>query len=498
MTKRVLIAGLSHETHTFVPDKTTIDRFRVLRGDAIWQADGDASCLAGALAVAKARGWCVLPAIHMSAQPSGMVADEVIETWWEAFAEVAMREAEAGIDGIWLDMHGAMVSASYPDVEGEILRRIRALPRFADVPVGGVLDLHGNITAQMAALSNAFAAYRQNPHTDGKAMAEFSARLLDNLMTTGQRAMTVWERPPLILPPTATGTAFEPMALLEAHAREIEAAHPEILAVNVFAGFAYADMPDAGVSFTAVTTGDPEIAQRELRALSAIAMAHKHHALPTGLSLDEALDRVQQHTEGPVLIVEPADNIGGGAPGDLTIVLKGLLERGIRNAGVAIADPEAVREVWALQPGERKRVRIGGKSGVIGAQPLELDVELISKSDGRFTLEDRHSHMAVGGLHHDMGPTAVVRVTSPQGGSATILLNSVKTAPMDLAQWRSQGINPEDFFVINIKAAVAHRQAYDPIAKASYFVNTPGPCANDLRLLPFQRVKRPVYPLDEL
>ncbi len=498
MTKRILIAGLSHETHTFVPGKTTLDHFRILRGDALWEADGDASCLAGGLAVAKERRWRVLPAIHMSAQPAGIVTDDVIEHWWAAFAETVMREARAGIDGIWLDMHGAMVSESYPDVEGELLRRIRELPTCADAPIGGVLDLHGNFTAQMAVHSNAFVAYRQNPHTDGKAMAEFSARLLDDLIASGRRAVTVWERPPLILPPTATGTAFEPMALLEARARGIETVHPDILAVNVFAGFAYADMPDAGVSFTAVTVGHPEVARRELRTLGEIAMAHKHYALPTGLSLDEALERVQQHTEGPVLIVEPADNIGGGAPGDLTIVLKGLLQHRIQNAGVAIADPEAVREVWPLQPGERKRVRIGGKSGGVGAQPLELDVELISKSDGKFTLEDPHSHMAVGGLRHDMGPTAVVRVTSAQGGSATLLLNSIKTAPMDLAQWRSQGINPEDFFVINIKAAVAHRQAYDPIAKASYFVNTPGPCANDVRVLPFRRLKRPVYPLDEL
>ncbi len=499
MSKRIIIAGLMHETHTFVPDKTTRDRFGVLRGEALWQADGDASCLAGGLAVARERGWHVLPVIHMSAHPAGVVTDDVVEHWWEAFAQTVAREADAGFDGIWLDMHGAMVSESYPDVEGELLRRIRTLPPCADVPIGGVLDLHGNFTAQMAEHSNAFVAYRENPHTDGKAMAEFSARLLDDLVSGGRRALTVWERPPLILPPTATGTASEPMSLLEARAREIEATHPDILAVNVFAGFAYADMPDAGVSFTAVTTGDTTAARRALRTLSEIAMAHRHHALPTGLPLDEALDRVQQHTEGPVLIVEPADNIGGGAPGDLTSVLRGLLERGIRKAGVAIADAEAVREVSSLEPGQRKRLRIGGKSGVVGAQPIELEVTLISRSDGKFKLEDPHSHMAVGGLYHDMGPTAVVRATSLEGrGDVILLLNSIKTAPMDLAQWRSQGINPEDFFVINIKAAVAHRQAYDPIAKASYYVNTPGPCANDVRVLPFTRLKRPVYPLDEV
>jgi microcystin degradation protein MlrC len=491
--KRILIAGLVHETHTFVPDKTGIEKFHIKHGDEIWQADGDSSCLAGGLEAAKERGWHVLPAIHMTASPAGTVTDEVVEQWWQAVADTVARESDAGIDGIWLNMHGAMVSESFSDVEGELLWRIRSLPACAHVPIGGVLDLHGNFTALMAEHSNAFVAYRKNPHTDGKEMAVRSARLLDDLIDSAKRAMTVWARVPLIWPPVETGTAVPPMSLLEARAREIEAAHPDMLSVNVFGGFAYSDMPDAGVSFWAVTVGDANEAQRELNTLCEIAMQHKHHALPTGLSLDDALDRVQRHAEGPVLLVEPADNIGGGAPGDLTLVLQGLLQRGIENAGVALADPEAVEALWSLEPGQRKRLMIGGKSGVIGAQPVELEVELVSKSDGKFTLEDVHSHMAVNGLHWDMGPTVVAR-----GAGVTLLLTSVKMAPMDLAMWRSQGINPEDFFVINVKAAVAHRQAYDPIAKASYFVNTVGPCANDVRMLPYTKLKRPVYPLDEV
>jgi microcystin degradation protein MlrC len=491
--KRILIAGLVHETHTFVPDKTGLDKFHIKRGDDLWRADGDASCLAGGLLVARERGWQVLPAIHMVADPAGTVTDDVVEQWWQAFAKTVAQNSDAPIDGIWLNLHGAMVSESFPDVEGELLRRIRSLPACATVPLGGVLDLHGNFTAQMAEHSNAFVAYRKNPHTDGKETAAWSARLLDDLIDSGKPATTVWERVPLILPPVETGTAVPPMSLLEARAREIEAAHPDMVSVNVFGGFAYSDMPDAGVSFWAVTVGDIDEARRELKTLSAIAMQHKHHALPTGLTLDEALDRVQQHTEGPVLIVEPADNIGGGAPGDLTLVLQGLLQRGMQNAGVALADPEAVRALWPLEAGERKRLMIGGKSGVIGAQPVELEVEMVSKRDGKFTLEDAHSHMAVNGLHWDMGPAVVAK-----SAGVTLLLTSVKMAPMDLAMWRSQGIAPEDFFVINVKAAVAHRQAYDPIAKASYFVNTAGPCANDVRVLPFTKLNRPVYPLDEV
>jgi microcystin degradation protein MlrC len=491
MTKRVLIAGLVHETHTFVPGTTAIADFHTLRGPELWTADGDSSCLAGGLLAARERGWTVIPAIHMSAEPKGIVEDAVIEHWWDAVREAVAREAAAGIDAVWLNLHGAMVSQSYPDVEGELLTRLRSLPALHEVLIGGVLDLHGNFTQAMADHSNTFVAYRKNPHTDGKETAALSARLLDDVLNNGTHPVTVWERPPLILPPVSTGTAVEPMSLLEARAREIEATHPEMLSVNVFGGFAYSDMPDAGVSFWAVTVGDVETARRELRTLSEIAMAHKHHALPFGMPLHAALDKVQTHAHGPVLIVEPADNIGGGAPGDLTIVLKALLERGVQNAGVAIADPQAVKIVSALSPGQTATLSIGGKSGAVGAEPLTLTVELISTSDGKFTLEDAHSHMAVNGLHWDMGPSAVVRCEG-----VTILLSSLKMAPMDLAIWRSQGIHPEDFFVINVKAAVAHRQAYDPIAVASYFVNTPGPCANDLRLLPYRKVKRPVFPLD--
>lgn len=492
MPKRVLLASLFHETHTFIPTMTMLGDFALRRGAELWRADGDVSTLAGSLAVAQECGWEVVPVIDLNGGASGMVADAVVDLFWETFRDVALRELPRGIDGVCLNMHGAMVSQSQRDVEGELLRRIRALDGFADLPICGVLDLHGNITAAMAQHSNGLIAYRHNPHTDGKQAAIDGARLLDRLMHSGEQAVTVWEHPPLMLPPTATGTAFEPMRTLEAQARAIEIAHPSILAVNVFAGFAYADMPEAGVGFTAVTIGDPDEARAALRELSATALAHKHFAAPDGITLDEALDRLAMHHSGPVVLIEPADNIGGGTAGDLTLVLGGLLERGIQNTGVIINDPAAVQQLTQLPVGAQVRLPIGGWSGG-GSQPIVLDVEILSTSNGRFTVEDRHSHMAVNGIDIAMGPCAVVR-----SAGVTILLTSRATPPFDLAQWRSQGYDPEAFAVIGVKAAVAHRQAYDPIAAASYVLNTPGPCAPDLRTLPYQHVTRPVYPLDAL
>jgi microcystin degradation protein MlrC len=120
-------------------------------------------------------------------------------------------------------------------------------------------------------------------------------------------------------------------------------------------------------------------------------------------------------------------------------------------------------------------------------------VELVSRSDGRFALEDKQSHLAsMAGDSFDMGPCAVVR-----HAGLTILITSRKTPPFDLGQWRGQGIEPAELSVIGVKAAVAHRRAYDPIAARMWWVDTPGPCTSNLRSLPYRRVRRPVYPLDE-
>jgi microcystin degradation protein MlrC len=135
---------------------------------------------------------------------------------------------------------------------------------------------------------------------------------------------------------------------------------------------------------------------------------------------------------------------------------------------------------------------IGGKGSRLDKGPLSLEVDLLWTSDGKFELEDKQSHLAsMAGDHFDMGPCAVVRHRG-----ITILLTSRKTPPFDLGQWRSQGIEPAKLSVIVVKAAVAHRRAYDPIATRMIWVDTPGPCTSNLRSLPYRHIHRPIFPLD--
>lgn len=509
MPHRVLIAGLFHETHTFLAGRTALEDFELRRGGELLAAESDGSPLGRALDVARSKGWEVIPVIDLRATPGPTVEDRVVELFWSDLSAAIEREAGGrGIDGVYLVLHGAMVSESLLDVEGEILERLRR--QIGDeIPVCGVLDLHGNCTAKMAANSHGFVAYRQNPHADACAAARDGALILDRLLRTGERPTTVWERPAVMWPPTGTGTAFDPMKTLESMARRIEEVHDEILAVNVFAGFSFADMPDTGVSFTAVTLGEPRYARAELEELSEWAVTNRTlgnvREEPLGDVLARVESRLQQehpptHVGGspggvakPIVLAEPSDNIGGGAPGDGADLLRALVSAGIENAAVAINDPGAVAVLSNARPGESRSLAIGGRGCSFGGGPFEAEFEFVSRSDGRFALEDPNSHLAsMCGSKFDMGPCAVVRHRG-----VTILLTSHKTPPFDLGQWRSQGIEPEKMSVIAVKAAVAHRRVYDPIAGAHYTVETPGPCSSNLQTFPFRHVHRPIYPLDE-
>lgn len=489
---RVLIAGLFHETHTFLEGTTGLADFEVRLGDEMLACTGDASPLGGVLEVAKGFGWTVLPTADFRASPSATVTDEVVETFWREFRQRAEPELKRGVDGIFLVLHGAMVSESLPDVEGELLARLRALPGAGSVPVFGVFDLHANFSPAMAQHTNCLVAYRENPHTDGRESAVRAATLLQRCFATGQVPRMIFAPTPLVWPPTGVGTAGEPMRGLEALARRIESADPEIWAANVVAGFAFADTRDTGVSFSLCTTGSEAAARAALAELSSLALRTKELGNATEPPVDEVLAKLLPAPPGLTVLVEPSENIGGGAPGDGTGLLRAMLRHRLPNCAVAINDPAAVAQLAVLPIGARVTLPIGGKGSRLDAGPLSLEVELLSLCAGHFKLEDKQSHLAsMCGDAFDMGPCAVVR-----HGEVTILLTSRRTPPFDLGQWRSQGLEPTSFSFIGVKAAVAHRRVYDPIAARMLWVDTPGPCTSNIRSLPYRRIRRPVYPLD--
>ena len=492
--KKVLIAGLVHETHTFSASRTTLVDFEELiwlhGEDVLVRCRGDISPMSGVLSVADSLGWEYTTSSYGGALPAGIVDDALLESWWAQVQQDLKQHTN--LDGILLVLHGAMVFESFTDGEGEILRRLRNV--VGDCPIAVVLDLHANFSYDMACYGSIFASYRENPHTDAYAAGVRIAQLLDQVMTSKKRPQVTAIKPAVLYSPRGTASAMEPMRTLLQMARQLESEFPDLLEVCVLPGFAYADVPCAGVSFCATTIGDPEQAHRLLQPLAETALQQAEQGNPLDTPIDQVMLEAMQIPDGPIGIIEPSDNIGGGTPGDGTGILQAFIKYKIKNCAVIISDPVAVEVCHGLDIGSELILPIGGKVDDFHGPTLELLVTLGGKTDGKFSLENPKSHFAsLVGRRVDMGPSAVVK-----HHGIYILLTTVKTPPMDLGQLRSQGIIPEQLYMIGIKAAAAYKAAYDPILRASFYVDTPGLGSSDLHRFSYQHIPRPCKPLDKI
>ena len=499
---RVLVAGFFHETHTFLDGVTDWNAFRILEGESLLAVAGDASPLGGFHEFANQHNWTVVPTIVASVIPSATLADETLEEFWRRFVHYWPGDSAEKLDAIYLVLHGAAVTRAFRDVEGEILKRIRSLPRGKTLPIFGVYDLHANYSAAMAKYADGLIGYRENPHTDAKESAIRASKLLDRSIQRGQIPNQFLVQSRIVWPPTGTGSAVDPMRLLLHRARQMEQENPDFWAINVNAGFAFADSADTGVSFSVVTVGSESDALRAMNELNEIAIAYAEQGSVLERSMESVLDELGStlHPRNdlgcgpPIILIEPSENVGAGAPGDGTGILRLLLKYELSNSAVCLCDPNAVSLLQTTALGDYVELELGGRGSPFDLGPVLLNCKLVRLSEGLFELEDKQSHLAsICGDRFDMGQCAVVK---HQG--VTILLTTNRTPPMDLGQWRHMGIEPERLSFIGVKAAVAHRRAYDPIARASYLIQTPGPCQSNLRAFPYQHLRRPIYPLDTI
>ncbi|HEX4635096.1 MAG TPA: M81 family metallopeptidase, partial [Rhizomicrobium sp.] len=408
MTK-VFLAGIFHESHSFTDDRTGIDDFIIHRGQVLLDRMGDGSQVDGFLTTAKREGWEVIPSATYLAGASGIVDHAVFEAFWDEVQPVLVAAIANGLDAIFLSLHGAMVTTELEDPDGELLERIRALSGAESLPIFGVYDLHATLTQKMGALADCLICYRECPHDDTYESAARATELLARCLKTGTRPRQYVLVTPIVWPPTGTGTRDGPMHALEEMARRLEREVPGILAVNVVGGYSFADVHDAGLAFGVVTEGDEATAKDALKELAALAWSLRQGGVPKEHDLDDVLRDFVPSGEGPVLLVEPADNIGGGGPGDCTDVLRALLRHDIQGGAVAIADRDAVKALAQIPVGGKASLSIGGKGSRLDLGPVRLDVELVSRSDGRFELEDLKSQIVVLGKTIDMGASAVVR-----------------------------------------------------------------------------------------
>ena len=476
---RVGIAGLLHESNTFLPKPTVYEDFAstsLTRGGALlerWQ--GAKHELGGFVDGARELGFTLAPAMAAFAVPSGAIAPEAFE---RLAAELLEAIAAAGpLDGLLLALHGATVAANFPDADGDLLRRVRA-QLGPDMPIVTTLDLHANISPAMAERSTALIVYRSNPHLDQRERGLEAAGLMDRILRGKARPAQALETPPLLIRISAQHTARQPAPGRYDDVREV-LGWPGILSASVAMGFYYADVEENGASFLAVADGDPALARRAAQWMAGRAWSRRHEFAARLPGPAEAVRLAAQSDRPPVVLLDIGDNVGGGSPGDSTVLFEEVRRQGVRDALVILHAPDAVRA--CVEAGVRATVRI--------AAPLELTGSVRTLSDGRYTeTQVRHG----GWTHNDQGVTAVVETAEGH----TVVLTSRRMPPMSLEQILSLGIHPERKRILIVKGVVAPRAAYEPVAGEIVLVDTPGVTADDPASFTYHRRRRPLYPLE--
>ena len=491
---KVGIAMMSHETNTFSPVITDLERFSGGRSEPLQGPEAlrvyhdTASCLGGYIEIATQRGATITMGIAAGAPPSGRVENDAYEYMCEHIVGLA-----ATVDALLLDLHGAMATRTHDDGEGELLRRIRAA--CPDLPVCVALDMHANLTEQMVSNCDVLTGYHTYPHIDMDGTARRGANIFFDMLEGKTRPVMHLGQAPMLPHVMRQGTDDFPNRNLQEMARDHEA--DDCLGVSLFTGFPHADIHDAGLSCVVITNDDPSGAETVSNALLDFAwqergkFVYEIESLDT--SLGQAEDAANEPGEGPVVLLDHYDNTASGGTMDTTEVLEAILAAGLEDVAVfGFYDPAAVEKMIQAGVGATVTLELGGKLDMpaldIQSKPLTLTGEVKLISNGKFKARVEMSR----GLTINMGRSAVLSV-----GSVDIAVVSRHVEPYDPECFRALGMEPTQRRYLMLKRRIHYRVGFKPIAKKIIECAGRGVCTSDYGQVTFENVRRPIYPLDD-
>ncbi|WP_288381196.1 M81 family metallopeptidase [uncultured Massilia sp.] len=484
----VYLAALAHETNSFSPIPTTLRSFEegiLVRPGAGAQDQALARDFPGygfLLEVAQEHGDRVTQGLCAWAQPGGPVARGV----YEALRDELLEELKAAgpVDAVFLVLHGAMIAQGYPDCEGDLLERVRALVG-PDVPVGALLDLHATVTPRMARSCPGLVACKEYPHTDYLARTRELHAILANMHEGRVRPATLLRRVPML---GLFGTGEAPMRALLRQVVDHEA-EAGILSISLIHGFPWSDTVDTG---GAVLVVFEQGAQARADAIAA-RLAQDFYALRTlgarsMLALDAAVDAaLAPGKPGLVVMADSSDNPGGGAACDSTFVLRALLERGARDVALGMLwDPQAVQLAMDAGVGAKLPLRVGGKVGPGSGQPVDLQATVTA------VRRDARQHGLAGKYTESLGDAVAIHADG-----IDIVLNTRRQQVFSPECFTELGIDLTSKRLVVVKSTRHFRAWFDTIAAETVICDAPGALNGDLARLPYVHLQRPMWPLDQ-
>jgi microcystin degradation protein MlrC len=488
---KIIIAMLKHETNTFSPLLTPLESLGPenggpLRGeDAYAYFKGTQIPMGAFIDLAEEIGAEIEIPIAARTVPSGPVSQDA----FDQVAQVICDAVTAGCDALLLDLHGAMVSEDFEDGEGELLERVRrAAP---DVPIGVGLDFHANMSERMVQNCDVAVGYKTYPHVDmyeaGRRTGELLLDMIAGKITPHMSFATCPVLPNILR--MATNEA--PMDAIMAKADALEGG--KLLSVSVFPGFPLADTPHTRLSALVVEDGAAGEGEHACREILDIAWRSRNEFIYHAAPFVDAVARAKALKDGPILLLDLADNCNSGGTLDSMAVIREALNQGLEDVLAGpVCDPEAVAAMVGAGVGAEITLPVGGKMDLHALErkgdPLVLSGRVTLISDGRFTVRGP----VFTGMRVDLGRTVVLDT-----GPMQIVVSEERIEPLDLGMFRMVGIEPLDKTYIILKSKIQYRPTFGVVSKHVIDCNALGVGSADFNLFPYKSLTRPIYPLDK-
>jgi len=482
---RIAVGGFQHETNTFAPTRADYAAFEsgggwppLTFGDAIApRLEGANIPAAGAIGALHAAGHATVGLAWGAASPSAQVTKDAFERIGGA---IVSRLADAGpVDGVYLDLHGAMVADHLDDGEGELLARVRRVVG-PQVPVVASLDLHANVTRAMVAASDGMVAYRTYPHVDMAETGTRAARMLLDLIRRGKPLAKSVRTLDFLTGIPSQCTTIEPGRRLYALLERLEREHDTVLSFTP--GFPMADFPECGMAVFGMGAEEARVQVAVAALRQAVADAEGEFRMEL-YAPDDAVRRAMKRGApgAPVVLADTQDNPGAGGNGDTTGLLASLLTHDAPGSVLGLlVDPASAKRAHEIGERQSGRFRLGEISGVPGHVPLDGEFTVERLADGKFTCTGPMFH----GFRMDLGPMALIR-----RGNVRVVLASVKCQAADQAMFRHVGVEPRESRILALKSSVHFRADFEPIAREVLVVAAPGPAKADPSMFTWTRLR---------
>lgn len=402
----------------------------------------------------------------------------------------AVREHLPELDGIYLHLHGASFVEEIGSGEQHLVREIRKLTG-PYLPLAIACDPHGNLTRDYVENTTFIRSYREAPHTDIAATVQRTARTLIERIEHPQSARPVYRKLPLILGGEQSVSLDEPVRTINQFMDQLEQ-DPRILSCSWHVGYIRHDTDVAGCGIVVVPATESDSAYAETIAdqLAEYVWQKRHEFHYTGLTagLEEALDMAVNFEGKPVFISDSGDNVTSGVTGWNTLVLRRVLARKTRTKSflfAAICDPGAFGKLNALAVGSAAEFTLG-----VNHDACSESVAL------RGTVKAKGKLMGYA-LHDVNAVFGECVVVSLQDENIDVIVSSTRQVLCEQHQFENAGVNWDDYDVIVVKQGYIFPECKAK-GRLCVMALTPGATPQNTAMIPFKRIQRPMFPIDQI